>query len=347
MSVVAPTIYPTFHEYHIIHRSTRPPYIHFLGLHLKALIIASLAFQYHAGILRTTTRPPKARSRASSKIPSQHGDLQFAKQFLTSIDNKPTKYQADHVFDPRTYHMRIPYTLPKLSNAPHAFPPKTKPAPPTAPGSESAKTTVSVTLKSTRNPNMTLTIPSMEPSTTTIQSLKEQVQAHWGGCCGPSVVQVDKIKLLQNKKPIPPSKKVLTDAVDEKELRGHLELGVMVMGGAPDPKPQVMASLAAAAAAAAATATAKTSVSKKGDGTPMEGVESTATAQVQQAQADSSAASEGPVQPGEPSGESVLHTSGFWDDLQGFLEQRIRNQSDAARLRDVFESAWRSHSSGP
>lgn len=179
---------------------------------------------------------------------------------------------------------------------------------------------------------MTLTLPSVEPSATTIQSLKEQVQAHLGG---PSVVQVDKIKLLQNKKPIPPSKRVLTDAVDDKDLRGHVELGVMVMGGAPDPKPQVMAPLAAAAAAATTTG-ASAGVENKD--TPMEGVESTTTAQ---------AKSEAPVQPGEASGESVLQTSEFWDDLQGFLEQRIRSQSDAVRLRGVFESAWRSHGSGP
>ena len=40
------------------------------------------------------------------------GDLQFAKQFLTSLDNKPTKYQPDHVFDPKTFQMRIPVSLP-------------------------------------------------------------------------------------------------------------------------------------------------------------------------------------------------------------------------------------------
>ncbi|KIW13451.1 hypothetical protein PV08_08639 [Exophiala spinifera] len=271
------------------------------------------------------------------------GDLQFAKQFLTSIDSKPTKYQADHVFDPRTYQMRVPYTLPKLSNPPHPLPPKTKPAPPPAPGSESAKPTVSVTLKSARNPNMTLTLPTIDPSTTTIHSLKEQVQAHLGG---PGVVQLDKIKLLQNKKPIPPSKKTLTDAVDDKDLKGHaVELGVMVMGGAPDPKPQEdTAPLAAAAAAAATTTTTGTSGSEKSTGTPMEGVD--ATAQAKATQSTEPEVSE-PVQPGEPSGESVLQTSGFWDDLQGFLEQRIRNQSDAVRLRGLFESAWRSHSSGP
>ncbi|KAJ9644427.1 uncharacterized protein PV06_06358 [Exophiala oligosperma] len=267
------------------------------------------------------------------------GDLQFAKQFLTSIDNKTTKYQSDHVFDPKTYQMRIPYTLPKLSNPPHPLPPKTKPAPPPAPGSESARPTVSVTLKSARNPNMTVTLPSVDPGTTTIQGLKEQVQACLGG---PGVVQVDKIKLLQNKKPIPPSKRLLTDAVEERDLRGHLELGVMVMGGAPDPTPD---QVAAAVAAVTTSSTGGTTGASVQD-TPMEGVESTATANTQ---STSGAGPEPgvPVRPGEASAESVLQTTEFWDDLQGFLEQRIRNQSDAERLRSVFESAWKSHSSRP
>jgi hypothetical protein len=43
------------------------------------------------------------------------GDLQFAKQFLTSLDNKTTKYQPDHVFDPKTFQMRIPVSLDLLS----------------------------------------------------------------------------------------------------------------------------------------------------------------------------------------------------------------------------------------
>jgi hypothetical protein len=42
-----------------------------------------------------------------------------------------------------------------------------------------------------------------------------------------------------------------------------------------------------------------------------------------------------------PSGVEVLKQAEFWDDLQGFLERRLRDQGEAARLRKVFEGAWR------
>jgi hypothetical protein len=169
----------------------------------------------------------------------------------------------------------------------------------------------------------------MDPSSTTVQSLKEQVQSHLGGS---DVVQIEKIKLLLNKKPIPPSKKTVTEALDEKEAKGDIELGVMVMGGAPDPPPQVQVP---PADMAGAPESEKAAVEAESRPTPMEGVETV--------QAESGA----PVQPGQTSGEIVLQTDEFWDDLQGFLEQRIRDQGEAVRLRGVFERAWKSEVSRP
>ncbi|KEF54917.1 uncharacterized protein A1O9_09360 [Exophiala aquamarina CBS 119918] len=248
------------------------------------------------------------------------GDLQFAKQFLNTLDGKPTKYQPDHVFDPKTFQLRVPYTLPKLSNPPHPSPPKKTPSAAPAPGSEAAAPTVSITLKSARNPNMTLELPSLNPETTTIQSLKEQIQSHLGG---PSVVGIDKVKILMNKKPVPPSKKTVSDAWDNKPAGHNIEFGVMIMGGAPDPPTQQPPTVPASATG--------TELEKA---TPMEGVEATRTASE-------------PVQPGVESGASVLESAAFWDDLQGFLEQRIRDQSEAQALRGIFEKAWRSANSAP
>ncbi|KAK5046365.1 hypothetical protein LTR84_008166 [Exophiala bonariae] len=245
------------------------------------------------------------------------GDLAFAKQFLNTLDAKPTKYQADHVFDPKTFQLRVPYTLPKLSTPPHPSPPKTSPATAPAPGSEAAAPSASIILKSARNPNMTLTLPSLNPTTITIQSLKEQVQSYLGG---PSVVGIDKIKILLNKKPVPPSRRTVVEALDDKlGTAKEIEFGVMIMGGAPDPPPQQPSATATRQAA---------------EITPMEGVEATKV-------------SSEPVQPGAASGAAVLETPAFWDDLQGFLEQRIRDQSEAQTLRGVFEKAWRSSTSAP
>ena len=54
-----------------------------------------------------------------------------------------------------------------------------------------------------------------------------------------------------------------------------------------------------------------------------------------------------PVQPGESSGEELLESAEFWSDLEGFLSQRLRSQEDAARLKSVFERAWRSGKAAP
>ena len=38
-------------------------------------------------------------------------EVSFAKTFLTTLDNKSTKYQPDHIFDPTTFGVRIPVCL--------------------------------------------------------------------------------------------------------------------------------------------------------------------------------------------------------------------------------------------
>lgn len=135
------------------------------------------------------------------------------------------------------------------------------------------------------------------------------------------MVGIEKIKILLNKKPVPPSKRTVVDALDDKPgTVKEIEFGVMIMGGAPDPPPQ--------------QPSASTAASQKAETAPMEGVEATRV-------------SSEPVQPGAASGTAVLETTAFWDDLQGFLEQRIRDQSEAQRLRGVFEKAWQSSTSAP
>ncbi|KIW29492.1 uncharacterized protein PV07_05305 [Cladophialophora immunda] len=245
------------------------------------------------------------------------GDLQFAKQFLTSLDNKPNKYQPDHVFDPTTFQMRLPYTLPKLSTPPHPPPPKSVPVAEPPPGSEPSTPTITLILKSPRNPNMTLILPSVPPATATIHALKERIQAYLGGA---GVVPLDKIKLLLHKKPIPPSKRTVAEALEGSGTTtgSDVEFGVMVMGGAPDPpQTQITASLHGTIAEALATAGAQTEGKNAGaGGSPMQGVQTAAP--------------------------SVLESKEFWDELQRFLAQRIGEPDEAERVKGIFERAWRS-----
>jgi hypothetical protein len=40
------------------------------------------------------------------------------------------------------------------------------------------------------------------------------------------------------------------------------------------------------------------------------------------------------------SGKEVVVTAEFWEDLKGFIVQRIRDESEGARLAGVFKAAW-------
>ena len=141
------------------------------------------------------------------------------------------------------------------------------------------------------------------------------MQLHLGGS---SIVNIEKIKILYNKKPIPPSKKTLSDALDGVDAGKQLDLAVMVMGGAPDPPLEPPTTAPAAAAESDEMEDLQTQTQISGEA----------------------------VQPGEVSEKPVLEQAGFWDDLQGFLGQRIKDQGEAERLRGLFERAWRSAESG-
>ena len=206
-----------------------------------------------------------------------------------------------------------------------------------APGAEPAASTtntINITLKSNRNPVMTMTLSSTAP-TTTITSIKEQLHNYLGG---PAVVSgVDKIKILHNKKPIPSTKQTVADLVDT--TTKDLELGVMVMGGAPDPPPQDVTSVKLKSPEPAGPDSENAAVEAETGVNPahqvkevdnMQGVEMTPAVTSQ------------PVQPQADSGSSLLHDSEFWNDLEGFLAQRLRSQEEATKLKSLFERSWRS-----
>jgi hypothetical protein len=89
-----------------------------------------------------------------------------------------------------------------------------------APGQERS---LSVTLKSLRNPPLDITLPSL-PLSTSILSLKESTSEQ-------TSIPTSKLRLLWNKKPVQDSK-TLKDVVGEEYEGVKVELGVMVIGGA-------------------------------------------------------------------------------------------------------------------
>ncbi|KAF2263875.1 hypothetical protein CC78DRAFT_464777 [Lojkania enalia] len=111
-----------------------------------------------------------------------------------------------------------------------------------------------------------------------------------------------KIKILYKKKPAVDSKTVAE--VIGQDARDSVEFSVMVMAGAtatPVTSPPVVAPLTEA---------------EKGLGV------------------ESGLAVQG------PSGKEVVVDDEFWEDLSGFIVQRIRDEKEGRRLVDVFRQAW-------
>lgn len=170
------------------------------------------------------------------------------------------------------------------------------------PGSEPSYT---VTVKSLRNPPLDLRLTS-QTGNTAVLDIKDAVVAR-------THIPADKIKMLFNKKPVLDSK-VLKDLAPPGTTT-TLDFTVMVMGGA------ATAAAAAAAAAAAGAATAE------GQEPPKDAGEAgTFKADV--------------VAQG-PSGSEVLQSTEFWDDLKGYLLQRIRDEKQANDVFDTFQTAWK------
>ena len=210
-------------------------------------------------------------------------ELIFAKTFLSTLDSRPLKLQPDHVADPKTLDITAPYTLPRM---PTAF---KKDAQSVKDGVNSQKSTVNVTLKSSKNPVLSLSLPGTDLGTSVLQ-LKEKVAKEL------RIEATDKIRVLYKKKPAGDIKTV-KELVGDEDVGGEVEMSVMVMGYKD-------------AGAGAAP----------GD-TEMKDADA-------------------PVAQGS-SGEEVLASEEFWNDLKGWLLQRIRDEGKAGEVFDAFEKSWK------
>jgi ubiquitin-like protein 4 len=156
------------------------------------------------------------------------GEVEFAKTFLAALNSNPTKIPADHVEDPKTYppHGSVLPTPPQgpsitASNIKQYILPKNAlPLPKRQKLAPGAERSLSVTLRSLRNPPLDITLPSLAGSTS-ILDLKQAVHER-------TSIPVDKLRVLHKKKPVPDSR-VLKEVAGEDEKK--LELGVMVIGG--------------------------------------------------------------------------------------------------------------------
>jgi ubiquitin-like protein 4 len=137
-------------------------------------------------------------------------------------------------------------------------------------------------------------------------------------------VAAEKIKILHNKKPVPASKKTVSDVLEgrDREKGKTVELGVMIMGGVPDPPVMSGATSRAEATPSGLGGVADTSASPPPEG--MEGIETVSSPPIGQGL----------------SGKEVLETDEFWMDLQGYLQQRLKDEAQAVRLVQKWKSSW-------
>ena len=149
-----------------------------------------------------------------------------------------------------------------------------------APGAERS---VTVTVKSARNPPLEVTLRA-QTLTTSLLDIKTAVAEQ-------ASIPVEKLKLLAAKKPVPDTK-VLKDVVDEGAT--SVELGLMVLGGAA-------------------------SIIKK------------ETAPTGETETEGTSVAQGLA------GSGVLETDAFWDDLRGFLQQRVRDE----KLANDLVAKWK------
>ena len=179
--------------------------------------------------------------------------------------------------------------------------PMRRPSKPAAPGSAP---TLTVSLRSIRNPPLDISLSS-QPLTTSVLDLKQAVAENIGN------TSTEKIRLLYKKKPCSDSKSLKDVVGDEVPPGGEAEFSVMIMGGATtEEKPDSSAAISP-------------DVVMGGTGS-----------QEQQTNDDA------PVAQGV-SGKGVLDTEEFWNDLLGFLMQRIRDHGVAEQALESFKGAWK------
>ncbi|KAM7184125.1 Cell-cycle control medial ring component [Rhypophila sp. PSN 637] len=235
-------------------------------------------------------------------------EVAFAKTFLAILDKQPQKITADHVEDPRNYPASTPYTLPRLSTSKPMSKrgsPKAKSTAPTSTSeSPSEQPSVKVTIKSPRNPTLELVLPTAQPiATTSMLDIKNTIYEQ-------TCLPVEKLKILYNKKPVADTKTIKDVLGPATAEEARIEFSLMVMGGA------ATASAAAEALAARQAAPAPETWADADGDTVM----------------DDTGAAPVVAEGSGPSGAAVLQTEEFWEDLKGFLMQRIRDEKLAGEL---------------
>jgi hypothetical protein len=179
-----------------------------------------------------------------------------------------------------------------------------RPNPKAATTTDASSSSLTITLKPLKPSSPTVPLSNIDPAKTSIYDLKSSYSTS-------ASIPATKIKILYKKKPVTDSKTV-ADVIGN-EPGQHVEFGVMVMAGATV------------------------------GGTPVTSPPAAAPTEVEKGLADPEQQGGGTVPAAQgPSGKDVVNDD-FWEDLRGFVVQRIRDEKEGERLVHVFKGAWEEH----
>jgi hypothetical protein len=178
----------------------------------------------------------------------------------------------------------------------------------------------------------TVSIPDLDLSTS-IYDIKDQYakqtsQAH------------EKIKVLLNKKPAADLK-----TLKELGVSGDVEFSLMILGGGgatpSSGTPKASSPAVEKADPADSVPVPEVPAPSTGDKMDIDEPASASAPGSEQAQTEAEHAPASKAATGAgPSGPGALNTIEFWNDLQDFLAQRLRDTEEAQRLSKVFKMAW-------
>lgn len=160
---------------------------------------------------------------------------------------------------------------------------------------------ITVKVKSARNLAMEFSIPNAPLATTTVQDLRDAVRGRVVDTQS-NPVPLDKIKVLYQRKPVSGTGKTIAEILADEPamLAGGKEVEFGIM--------------------------------------ILGGAKTIDTSNVDSAtSAPETTATESPE---KTSSTDELRNESFWDDLQGFLEQRLKDEGEAKQLRTLFKNAW-------
>jgi ubiquitin-like protein 4 len=237
-------------------------------------------------------------------------ELSFARQFLAALDSRPVKLSSDHVADPRGYPAQGAVCTWLDSRRLHALTLSvqyTLPKPSNQSAKRKREPAATAPGAEKAGSSLTVSLKNLKSPSSSIQleaqALTTSIYDLKSAYASKSGGAVDKIKLLYNKKPTSDSKTLKDILGDTAETAKDVEFSVMVMGGG------------------AASGAKPSPVASPGIEIPQPDL---APAPVAQGPGDS----------------EVLKSAAFWEDLKGFLQQRLKDESEAARLTSLFKNSW-------